>query len=70
MIFLVMEYWRTFPVILSANGQEGAEYKLLPAGPSNDTQKETKDTKASILKQLFELQNSLKYNVYKLHRSA
>lgn len=69
MIFLVAEYSRIFPVI-SANGQEGAEYKPLPGGPSNDTQKETKDSEASILKQLFELQISLKYNVYKLHRSA
>ncbi|KAG5562607.1 hypothetical protein RHGRI_005363 [Rhododendron griersonianum] len=48
----------------TANGQEGAEYKPLPGGPSNDTQKETKDSKASILKELFELQISLKYNNY------
>ncbi|KAF7150483.1 hypothetical protein RHSIM_Rhsim02G0182100 [Rhododendron simsii] len=48
----------------TANGQEGAEYKPLPGGPSNDTQKETKDIEASILKQLFELQISLKYNNY------
>ncbi|KAI8568795.1 hypothetical protein RHMOL_Rhmol02G0228200 [Rhododendron molle] len=47
----------------TANGQEGAEYKPLPGGPSNDTQKETKDSEASILKQLFELQISLKYNI-------
>ncbi|KAI8568789.1 hypothetical protein RHMOL_Rhmol02G0227600 [Rhododendron molle] len=61
--FFGRKYSRIFPVV-SANGQEGAEYKPLPGGPSNDTQKETKDIEASILKQLFDLQISLKHNNY------
>ncbi|XP_058201682.1 sulfite exporter TauE/SafE family protein 3-like [Rhododendron vialii] len=33
----------------TANSQEGAEYKPLSGGPSNDTQKETKDIEVSII---------------------
>lgn len=29
-------------IALSANGREGGEYKLLPGGPSNGNDKETK----------------------------
>ena len=33
----------TYILLSQGNDQEGEEYKLLPGGPSNDTEKEIKD---------------------------